>query len=140
MYNRRQAKILTTVTSLFTSSYVFNWSRYLPETPLKCPPTFDGRIVLYPSEKEVRDYFSWRQADGMSFSMPVIRFELTYKHAHVAHINNLYNTTFWALVQQGGETTAQSHESLRVRFELEIIAEIVLSLNFPSGYGVENET
>ncbi|KAI0750554.1 tRNAHis guanylyltransferase [Irpex lacteus] len=93
VYNRRQAKIVTTVTSLFTSSYVFNWSKYLPETPLQYPPTFDGRITLYPSAKEVRDYFSWRQAD--------------------THINNLYNTTFWALVQQGGETTTQAHETLR---------------------------
>lgn len=32
-----------------------------------------------------------------------------------AHINNLYNTVFWALVQQGGETTTQAHATLRVR-------------------------
>ncbi|EED81613.1 predicted protein [Postia placenta Mad-698-R] len=93
LYNRRQAKIVTTLTSLFTSSYVFNWSRYLPDTPLEYPPSFDGRIVVYPSQKEIRDYFSWRQAD--------------------THINNLYNTIFWALVQQGGETTTQAHAILR---------------------------
>lgn len=28
------------------------------------PPTFDGRVVCYPSEKEVRDYFAWRQVDS----------------------------------------------------------------------------
>ena len=66
LYNRRHAKILTTVTSLFTSSYVFNWSKYFPDTSLNYPPSFDGRITLYPSSKEVRDYFSWRQADGAS--------------------------------------------------------------------------
>ncbi|OCH94806.1 tRNAHis guanylyltransferase [Obba rivulosa] len=93
VYNRRQAKILTTVTSMFTSSYVYHWPQYLPDTPLKYPPSFDGRIVLYPSAKEVRDYFAWRQAD--------------------THINNLYNTTFWALVLQGGETTTQAHETLK---------------------------
>lgn len=75
LYNRRQSKILTNITSLFTSSYVFNWSKYLPETPLKHPPSFDGRIVLYPSAKEVRDYFSWRQADS----------ECRPLHASVAH-------------------------------------------------------
>lgn len=64
LYNRRQAKILTTVTSLFTSSYVYNWSNYLPDKELKYPPSFDGRIVMYPAPKEVRDYFSWRQADS----------------------------------------------------------------------------
>lgn len=36
------------------------------------------------------------------------------KPEHAAHINNLYNTTFWALVQQGGETTTQAHATLRV--------------------------
>ncbi|KAF7790557.1 hypothetical protein EIP86_001513 [Pleurotus ostreatoroseus] len=93
VYNRRHAKILSTVTSLFTAAYVLNWTTYLPDTPLKSPPSFDGRVVLYPSAQEVRDYFSWRQAD--------------------THINNLYNTVFWALVQQGGETTAQAHATLR---------------------------
>ncbi|CCM04235.1 uncharacterized protein FIBRA_06402 [Fibroporia radiculosa] len=93
LYNRRQAKILTTITSLFTSSYVLHWPQFFPDTPLKYPPSFDGRLVVYPSAKEVRDYFAWRQAD--------------------THINNLYNTIFWALVQQGGETTAQAHATLR---------------------------
>jgi len=81
------------LTSLFTSSYVFNWPKYLPNNPLQYPPSFDGRIVLYPGEQQVRDYFAWRQAD--------------------THINNLYNTAFWALVQQGGETTTQAHATLR---------------------------
>ncbi|KIP07646.1 hypothetical protein PHLGIDRAFT_70673 [Phlebiopsis gigantea 11061_1 CR5-6] len=93
VYNRRHAKIVTTVTSLFTSSYVFNWSKYMTDTPLQYPPSFDGRAVLYPSPQEVRDYFSWRQAD--------------------THINNLYNTTFWALVQQDGQTPTEAHAALR---------------------------
>lgn len=67
LYNRRQAKILSTLTSLFTSSYVLNWQRYFPETPLQYAPSFDGRIILYPSAKEMRDYFSWRQADSKHY-------------------------------------------------------------------------
>ncbi|KIL65737.1 hypothetical protein M378DRAFT_76363 [Amanita muscaria Koide BX008] len=93
LYNRRQAKIVSTLTSYFTSSYVFNWSKYFPDTPLRYPPSFDGRIVVYPTEREVRDYFAWRQAD--------------------THINNLYNTVFWALIQKGGETATQAHATLR---------------------------
>ncbi|KAI0649201.1 tRNAHis guanylyltransferase [Trametes meyenii] len=93
LYNRRESKILSMATSLFTSSYVFNWTRYLPNTPLKYCPSFDGRIVLYPAANIVRDYFSWRQAD--------------------THINNLYNTVFWALVLKGGQTTAEAHATLR---------------------------
>ncbi|KAJ3802591.1 Thg1 C terminal domain-containing protein [Lentinula aff. detonsa] len=93
LYNRRQAKIVSTLTSLFTSCYVFHWPKYFPDVPLQYPPSFDGRIVLYPSQREVRDYFAWRQAD--------------------THINNLYNTAFWALVQQGGKTTTEAHAILR---------------------------
>lgn len=31
-----------------------------------------------------------------------------------AHVNNLYNTVFWALVQQDGQTTVQAHQTLKV--------------------------
>ncbi|KAF8837643.1 tRNAHis guanylyltransferase [Paxillus ammoniavirescens] len=93
LYNRRHAKILTTLTSYFTSCYVFHWPEYFPGKPLRYPPSFDGRIVQYPDERAIRDYFAWRQAD--------------------THINNLYNTVFWALIQQGGQTTAEAHATLR---------------------------
>lgn len=49
--------------------------------------------MLYPGDKEIRDYFSWRQADSELFHAC---FQLT-----PAHINNLYNTCFWALVHDG---------------------------------------
>jgi len=78
---------------------VFHWAEYFPDVPLQYPPSFDGRIVLYPTEKHIRDYFAWRQAD--------------------THINNLYNTTFWALVQQGGQTTAEAHATLRGTYSKE---------------------
>ncbi|KAF8979777.1 hypothetical protein BGZ46_005064 [Entomortierella lignicola] len=85
LYQRREAKIVSTVVSLFTSAYVYYWSDYFTDSkrPLY-PPVFDGRAVLYPSEVEVKDYFAWRQAD--------------------THINNLFNTSFWALVEKGGLT------------------------------------
>ena len=113
LYNRREAKILTTVASLFTSSYVFNWSKYLPDTPLKYCPSFDGRIVLYPSANVVRDYFSWRQAD--SSCLLSVRAKQCAHRSVAAHINNLYNTVFWALVLKGGQSTTEAHATLRVR-------------------------
>jgi len=64
IYNRRQSKIVSILTSQFTSSYVFHWSRYFPDTLLQYPPSFDGRIICYPTEKSAKDYFSWRQADS----------------------------------------------------------------------------
>ncbi|TFY67821.1 hypothetical protein EVJ58_g1382 [Rhodofomes roseus] len=113
LYNRRQSKIITTVTSLFTSSYVYNWSKYLPDKELMYPPSFDGRIVMYPSPKEIRDYFAWRQADSERpddfMNAPA---EGTNNQLE-AHINNLYNTVFWALVLQGDESTTQAHATLR---------------------------
>jgi tRNA(His) guanylyltransferase len=42
-----------------------NWKSYFPSTPLRLVPSFDARIVLYPGIREVRDYFSWRQADSV---------------------------------------------------------------------------
>ena len=108
LYSRRSSKITTHIVSLFTSAYVWNWSKYFPNQTLLSPPSFDGRMVVYPSEQIVRDYFSWRQAD--------------------THINNLYNTTFWALVLKGGRTeqeatkelegtmSADKHEILHTKF------------------------
>ncbi|CAH2238468.1 jg982 [Pararge aegeria aegeria] len=92
LYKRRAAKLLTTINSKFTSSYVFYWNKFFDEEPLKYPPAFDGRIVLYPSEENLIDYMKWRQAD--------------------VHINNLYNTTFWTLVLQGNLSPAQAEKRL----------------------------
>ncbi len=68
--------------SLFSSSYVYHWPEFFPDRKLHYPPLFDGRTVLYPTDKNLKDYLSWRQAD--------------------CHINNLYNTVFWTLIQKGG--------------------------------------
>lgn len=92
VYNRRASKILTCINSLFTSSYVFHWSDFIPNKKLLYPPSFDARIVLYPSDENMRDYLGWRQAD--------------------THINNLYNTVFWKLVLDGGLTNTEAQNKL----------------------------
>ncbi|WFC96473.1 tRNA(His) guanylyltransferase [Malassezia brasiliensis] len=92
LYSRRQSKLVSHIVSIFTGAYVFHWASYM-HVPLQAPPSFDGRLVMYPGVQEVRDYFAWRQAD--------------------THINNLYNTTFWALVLQGGQTEREAHETLK---------------------------
>lgn len=71
---------MSNVSSLFSSAYVYHWSDYFKNRKLVYPPTFDSRVVLYPTDKNLRDYLSWRQCD--------------------VHINNLYNTCFWNLVQK----------------------------------------
>lgn len=57
------SKIMTVVTSLFASSYVFEWPNHMADSKLLYPPTFDGRVVLYPTDKNLRDYLAWRQVD-----------------------------------------------------------------------------
>lgn len=92
LFSRREAKILSTIVSLFSSAYVALWNHFM-SVPLLDVPSFDGRIVLYPTTKHLRDYLRWRQAD--------------------VHINNLFNTTFWALVQQGGKSTQEAEQILK---------------------------
>lgn len=61
------SKILTTVVSTFTSYYIHLWPHFFADEPLSPPmPSFDGRVVLYPSAINLRDYMSWRQVDCMS--------------------------------------------------------------------------
>ncbi|KAK7863488.1 hypothetical protein R5R35_010519 [Gryllus longicercus] len=93
LFNRRASKLMSTVNSLFASSFVFNWNSYFGPIRLQYPPCFDARVVLYPTDKNLRDYLSWRQAD--------------------VHINNLYNTAFWSLVLKKGFTNAQAEERLK---------------------------
>ncbi|KAF4125174.1 tRNA(His) guanylyltransferase [Geosmithia morbida] len=87
------SKLITTVVSTFTANYVHSWPTHFPDTPLTSPlPTFDGRAVCYPTVQNLRDYLSWRQAD--------------------CHINNLYNTAFWSLIQLGGIGNKEAEKTL----------------------------
>lgn len=81
------SKLLSNVNSLFASAYVYYWPRIFRGKELYYPPSFDARVVLYPTDKNLRDYLAWRQAD--------------------VHVNNLYNTCFWNLVLKGKLTPSQ---------------------------------
>jgi len=94
VFSRRKDKITTTFASLFSSSFVFYWKEFFGDVPLQYAPIFDGRMVIYPTFRILRDYLSWRQVD--------------------CHINNLYNTSFWMLVLRGGLSTKEAEERLRV--------------------------
>ena len=93
LYNRRADKIATTMASCFAASYTLYFKDFFPGHELKEIPMFDGRCICYPSDEILRDYCSWRQAD--------------------CHINNMYNTCFWALVQQGGQSMEDAHKFLK---------------------------
>ncbi|KAL3471992.1 Thg1 C terminal domain-containing protein [Aspergillus californicus] len=95
LFERRSAKLVTTVVSTFTAHYIYQWGNYFTDTPLQPPllPSFDGRAVLYPTVRNLRDYMSWRQVD--------------------CHINNLYNTTFWMMVLRGGMSNTDAEQELK---------------------------
>ncbi|KAJ5615177.1 hypothetical protein N7537_000291 [Penicillium hordei] len=95
LFERRNGKLVTTIVSTFTAHYIYKWSEYFPERPLLPPylPSFDGRAIVYPNNRILRDYMSWRQVD--------------------CHINNLYNTTFWTMVLQGGMSNTDAEQELK---------------------------
>ncbi|KNC46032.1 histidine tRNA 5'-guanylyltransferase [Thecamonas trahens ATCC 50062] len=108
VYKRRASKLVSTVVSLFTGAFIAAWpAAFGPDVPLMEMPVFDGRTVVLPTRAVLRDYLSWRQVD--------------------CHINNLFNTGFWALVGDGDDpavankllcdaNSAQKNEILFSRF------------------------
>jgi tRNA(His) guanylyltransferase len=93
LFQRRASKIITSIVSSFTGRFMFHWNEYFPAQPLLMPPSFDGRVVCYPSDENVRDYISWRQVDF--------------------HINFQYNVCFWALVQRGNLAPSEAQAKLK---------------------------
>ena len=93
LFNRRYEKIVTCVVSCFTSAFVVNFLKFFRKSELKDLPMFDGRCVSYPELKILRDYLSWRQVD--------------------CHINNLYNTCFWSLVNTKKLSTKEAQNLLK---------------------------
>lgn len=93
LFERREMKLNTTFALLFLTTYYHMWNQEFPDKPIELTrmPNFDARLVVYPNFQVVKDYFAWRQVD--------------------CHINNLYNTTFWALVK-GGMTPKEAENRL----------------------------
>ncbi|KAL1302674.1 hypothetical protein AAFC00_003038 [Neodothiora populina] len=94
LFDRRAQKVSTTIAATFSVEYAMQWPLFFPDSPLTRPyPTFDGRCVVYPKTRILRDYLSWRQAD--------------------CHINNLYNTTFWSMVLKGEMSGTEAELALK---------------------------
>eukprot|EP00045_Choanoeca_perplexa_P012690 m.139970 g.139970 ORF g.139970 m.139970 type:complete len:192 (-) comp16100_c0_seq11:2222-2797(-) len=101
LFSRRASKLMTSIVSYFSSSYVLHWPKFMlgddgTVDKLQYAPQFDARCVIYPTLQNLKDYLAWRQVD--------------------CHINNLYNTTFWALVLKGGLTENAAEARLRGSF------------------------
>lgn len=94
LFERREMKLITTFASHMSVNYMIQWNKEFPEKAINEEriPTFDARAVVYPNQKIIRDYFSWRQVD--------------------CHINNLYNTTYWSLILKGGMSGKEAENRL----------------------------
>lgn len=93
LFERREAKLVSTFASTFTAFYIQHWGNIMDDSlDVSHLPTFDARAITYPSLLILRDYLSWRQAD--------------------CHINNLYNTAFWALVLKGKKSPQDAEQTL----------------------------
>lgn len=128
VYKRRASKLMTNIASLFASSYVFYFAEFFPEKKILYPPAFDARVVLYPTDENLRLVFTFTLQTSPDFvprlfhrrflysSLKSIglnfRDYLSWRQAD-CHINNLYNTAFWTLIQKGGLTTTEAEKRLR---------------------------
>lgn len=54
---------------------------------------------------------SWRQVDC---KYPNVLDKITKILTFLGHINNLYNTSFWALIQHGGLDNKEAEKTLTV--------------------------
>jgi tRNA(His) guanylyltransferase len=89
---------------------VFHWIGFFGPIRLQNPPAFDARVVMYPTDKNLKDYLGWRQAD--------------------VHVNNLYNTAFWGLVLKKGFSNSQVQQFFQatyIPFRYEYIYNLLLS-------------
>jgi tRNA(His) guanylyltransferase len=106
-------KLISTIASLFSSSFVFYWKTYFEDVELKYPPTFDARIICYPTKKSVKDYFCWRQVDcKVTWTFKDIFLDQLLYFS--GHINNQYNYCFWSLVEKNGKSHTEAYNFLKV--------------------------
>ncbi|XP_050204891.1 tRNA(His) guanylyltransferase 1-like isoform X2 [Mercurialis annua] len=91
-YQRRASKILSLVVSFFSSIYVVKWKEFFPEREMSYPPSFRGQVIPCATIDVLQEYLSWRQNE--------------------CHVNNLYNTCFWKLVESGN-TEKEAQEILK---------------------------
>lgn len=116
IFDREGNKIMSSIVSLFAAMYVYNWHSVFGNVTLQYSPAFDARVVLYPNNSCLRDYLSWRQAD--------------------CHINNMYNTCFWILVQSGNYSRKKAEERLRGTYSKD--KRSILMNEFERDYDLED--
>ncbi|XP_048490457.1 tRNA(His) guanylyltransferase 1 isoform X2 [Beta vulgaris subsp. vulgaris] len=85
-YQRRESKIMSLLVSFFTSVYTIKWKDFFPHQKLLYAPSFHAKVIRCPTLEVLQTYLAWRQND--------------------CHLNNLYDTCNWKLIESGKSETA----------------------------------
>ncbi|XP_004494705.1 tRNA(His) guanylyltransferase 1 [Cicer arietinum] len=88
-YERRASKVLSIISSFFSSVFVRKWRKFYPQKELLSPPSFHGKVVACASIDALQAYLLWRQ--------------------NICHLNNQYDQCFWRLVERGMSET-EAHD------------------------------
>ncbi|KAK2365202.1 tRNAHis guanylyltransferase [Trifolium repens] len=80
-YERRASKILSIISSFFSSVFVRKWHDFFPQIELHSPPSFHGKVIPCASIDALQAYLLWRQ--------------------NICHLKNQYDQCFWRLVGRG---------------------------------------
>ncbi|XP_027355426.1 tRNA(His) guanylyltransferase 1-like [Abrus precatorius] len=91
-YDRRASKVLSIVTSFFSSVFVRKWGEFFQEKEMLYPPSFYGRVTACASIEALQVYLLWRQ--------------------NICHLNDLHDQCFWRLVEDG-ESERKAWDEIR---------------------------
>ncbi|CAL0305043.1 unnamed protein product [Lupinus luteus] len=92
-YQRRASKVLSIITSFFSSMFVTKWSDFFPQKELHYTASFQGHVISCATIQVLQSYLLWRQ--------------------NICHVNNQYDQCFWRLVKRG-KTETEVRNSLKV--------------------------
>ncbi|MED6151661.1 hypothetical protein PIB30_084554 [Stylosanthes scabra] len=91
-YDRRASKVLSTITSFFSSIFVTKWSDFFPQKELQYSPSFHGHVTSCALVDVLQAYLLWRQ--------------------NICHATNQYDQCFWRLVECGKDVK-EAHDLLK---------------------------
>lgn len=52
----RASKIVSKISTMFASSYIFSWAQFFPHQLIHSEPMFDASILLFRIYEDLRDY------------------------------------------------------------------------------------
>jgi len=80
-YERRASKVLSIITSFFSSVFLRKWGEFFPHKELQSPPSFQGQVIPCASTEALQAYLLWRQ--------------------NICHLSNQHEQCLWRLVERG---------------------------------------